>query len=217
MTKQNKVFFAVIALLILIGFATCLFSLQNVNQSLKDLTEEFRSFRELVIALDSTAPAPITTSEPAKTAGSKNEQPINAPASPTTDIPTSIIFSTMSSPLLLPQSNLTITLEKAGFAAADHTVTLHLKIFTSETDSFNALEPTPLFALFDKNTGELKQPAGLNGSFDSLPPRSAIPAQIIFSVPADQSSFIFKIGGGDQAKFYEFNFDQKTYKETTVG
>lgn len=214
MTK-NKIINIVLALLVAAGFSWSLSVLQEIRQTLSSLVEEIQSFRTLVIALDNTEPAPIEIPETTdtKTPPATTE----TDSSKTTDIPTSIIFSTISSPLLLPQSNLTITLEKASLSASDQTVSLYIKIFTSESDSFNAVEPTPLFSLFNKESGELKTPAALEGLFNQLPPRSAVPGKITFPAEANQSVFIFKIGENDQAKFYEFDFGKKTYKETTVG
>lgn len=212
---KNKIINIVLVLVVAAGFAWSLSVLQEVRQTLSSLVEEIQSFRTLVIALDNTEPAPIETAKPTDTKTSPT--PVETDPSKTTDIPTSIIFSTISSPLLLPQSNLTITLEKASFSAIDQTVSLFIKIFTSESDSFNAVEPTPLFSLFNKENGELKTPAALEGLFNQLPPRSAVPGKIIFPAEPNQTIFIFKIGENDKAKFYEFDFNKKTYKETTVG
>lgn len=212
---KTKIINIVIALVLAAGLGWGLSSLREIRQTLNNLNTELQGLRSLMVALDSTEP--ITEEKPAAEKSSPATDAANSPALKTTDIPTSIIFPAVSSPLLQPQNTLTITLEKISFAATENIVALHLKIFTSETDSFSALEPTPLFALFDKTTGELKSPTGATGPFSSLPPRSAVAGQILFAAPAGQNIFIFKIGAGDQTKFYEFDFEKKTYKETTVG
>ncbi|MDP1706204.1 MAG: hypothetical protein Q8L36_00015 [bacterium] len=212
---KNKILYIVLSTVIVVGFAWSLSVLQEIHQTLSSLVEEIQSFRTLVIALDSTEPAPTETPKLDNT--ERMATSTETDSGKTTDIPTSIIFSTLSSPLLLPQSALTITLEKASFSAINQTVTLHTKIFTSESDSFNAIEPTPLFSLFNKENGELKTPAALEGLFNQLPPRSAVPGKIVFPAEPNQDVFIFKIGENEKAKFYEFNFKERTYKETTVG
>jgi len=213
---NKKAFIFILAAVIAAGFAWNLAILKDIRQTLNSLAAELQSFRSLVIALDSTEPAlPASDSAAKKETAVPTEE--KTTTEKTTDIPTSIIFSTISSPLLLPQSNLTVTVEKASLSKTNQTVSLNLKIFTSESDAFNAIEPTPLFAIFEKNSGELKQPIGLNGPFNQLPPRSAVSGQIIFQANSDQNAFIFKIGENDQVKFYEFDFNKKTYRETTVG
>lgn len=162
------------------------------------------------------------TSTPAATPPKENPVPKNELASPAggsaVEIPASIIFPAVSSPLLLPQSNLTITIEKFVKSPADDTITLNLKIFTNETFSYSALEISGLFALVDLEKGEMQKPARATGSFNSLPPQSATPGQIIFNLDeTSKNIFILKIGADENAKFYELDFNKRMYRETSVG
>lgn len=212
MTK-NKILAVAAAIIIAAGFAWNSAAVRNLNATMNNLITEFQNMRSLMIALDSTEPI-LNNPE---TEQNINDKENEDEPSDKAEIPTSIIFSAVSSPQLQPQSSLTITVEKVLFSATENTAHLRVKIFSSESDSFSALEPGLIFSLFNRATGELVQPTGLNGPFGSLPPRSAVAAEIIFSAPAGQTSFIFKMGAGNETKFYEFDFGKKTYKETTVG
>lgn len=134
------------------------------------------------------------------------------------EIPASIIFSTLSSPLLLPQSPLTVTIEKFTKSPTEKTLILHLKVFTNETSSYSSLEISNLFALIDLEKSEIQKPARGKGSFNSLPPHSATPGQVIFNLEElDKDIFILRVGADENAKFYELDFNKRTYHETSVG
>ncbi|MEK7542712.1 MAG: hypothetical protein AAB503_00165 [Patescibacteria group bacterium] len=140
----------------------------------------------------------------------QNQQP-----SASTAIPAAILFDTQSSPTLLPQTKLTVTIENVD-RTADGTMTVGLKVFTKEAKGYSAFDPKTVIEILNLNGDNIKA-SGTNGQFASMPPKSAMTGNIIFSTDPSRSTVIIQIGSDDSLKFYEFNFTKKTYKETTVG
>ncbi|MEK7464260.1 MAG: hypothetical protein AAB617_00590 [Patescibacteria group bacterium] len=135
----------------------------------------------------------------------------------TASIPTSIIFKEQSSVALLPQSNLTVTVESLS-RSSDGTVKVNIKIFTNEATSYAGVEPRYLFEIIDVSTvGTNLKPVSEEGPFNSMPPKSSVSGSIIFKIPQTQNIIILQTGTGENVKYYEFNFLKKNYKETVIG
>lgn len=131
-------------------------------------------------------------------------------------IPTAIIFQIVSSPLLQPQTNIPIIAESVS-KKRDGQISVNVKAFTSEAEAYSAIELRDLFELIDLQ-GENQKPLQVTGGFSSIPPKSVVNGGIIFKIKPEQKTMILQIDmGGDRVKYYEFNFEKKTYKETVIG
>lgn len=131
-------------------------------------------------------------------------------------VPTAIIFTTLSSPALQPQTNIAVIVEGVS-KGEDGQVLVRFKAFTSEASSYSALVVQDIFEIVDLSSGANQRPANVKGGFASIPPKSAISGTAEFRVSATQRSIILQVNAEGGAKFYQFDFEKRTYKETVLG
>ncbi len=130
-------------------------------------------------------------------------------------IPSSILFTAESGPALLPQVPITVTIESAT-RRSDNTVRFTIKAFTAAASSYTALDVGSLVQLIDAD-GNKTRSTEITGSFSSMPPKSSVSGSILFSIPAGRNTVILQVGPDDTAKYYEFDFGKKLYRETILG
>lgn len=135
--------------------------------------------------------------------------------SDTTRIPTAIIFSTKSSPLLSPQSDLTITIKDVT-KSKDGTVTANLKVFTEKASAYSRFDAVNTFELVNM-TGSNQSPLESGKTLDSVPPKSAAEGGVVFKVGPEQNEIILQIKTLDDIIFYKFKFNERTYEEVVLG
>lgn len=131
-------------------------------------------------------------------------------------LPTAIIFNTLSSPALQPQTNIAVIVEGLS-KSEDGQIVVRFKAFTSEASSYSALSVQDLFEIVDLSSGANQRPADVKGSFASIPPKSAVSGTVEFRVSATQRSIILQVNAEGGARFYQFDFEKRTYKETVLG
>ncbi len=132
-------------------------------------------------------------------------------------IQTAIIFDTVSSPLLEPQTKITVTVESVS-KAEDGEVSVNIRAFTSEAETYSALQPQNFFELIDlKADGKVMKPLETQGAFSSIPPKSAVAGKVLFKIDPAKNSIILQINYENAVKHYELNFVNKTYKEAVLG
>lgn len=206
--KQNdrKIYILMSGLLILIlvGFYFTLNKLNALDTAFKNLQSQNQ------LNSQSNNP-PSATTTPAQT----NQSVPTVNNQNTTDVPTSIIFNASSSPLLTPQTNLTVTVADVA-EAKDGTITVNIKVFSNEASSYSAIDISGLFQLIDLN-GTNQNPLSVTGSFNSIPPQNAVTGSLTFKTDPQNKTIILQVGAGDQIKFYQFDFNNQTYKETILG
>lgn len=182
--------------------------IKNLESSV-NLVMKWKSENEKIV----TQPTAPTTPE---TSGVKNP-PQESETNTVQDItiPSAIIFETKSSAALLPQINITVTVEGVA-KSSDGTIIVNFKAFTSQATGYSALEPRDFFELVSLE-GDNQKVVKVDGQFSSIPPKSASSGAAYFKVVPTQNTIILQIGTGENLKFYEFNFLKKTYKETVIG
>ncbi|KKU15509.1 hypothetical protein A3I34_02965 [Candidatus Jorgensenbacteria bacterium RIFCSPLOWO2_02_FULL_45_12] len=131
-------------------------------------------------------------------------------------IPTGVIFSELSSVALLPQTQLKVTIDSV-IRYKDGQITVNFKAFTDTASSYAAFEPKYVFGLINPENGDEQKAFKLDGKFDSIPPKSASSGTLTFQGFPERQTIILQIGSGEDIKFYEFNFTDKTYKKTEIG
>ena len=184
---------------LLAGFFVVLQKLSDIEQKLENISLPVST---------STLPLPEIVLETPTSS--------NAGALRIVTIPTTIIFRALSSPRLSPQTNLAVILESVS-KNPEGRVGVHFKTFTSEAESYTSLELQNLFEIVNLSSGINLRPTDILGSFNSIPPKSAVSGSVTFQVPADQRSIILQINAGENPVFYRFYFDEKRYEETTIG
>jgi cell division protein FtsL len=205
MTKnETKFIYAAIIIAVIIviaGFYILMNQINNVRNDLKNL--------ELTLALSQKEDQVIseaTSTEEKEELVPKEEKIIV--------IPTAIIFDVLSSPILSPQTKITVTVESIS-KQEDGTLNVDIRAFTSEATAYSALQPQNFFELLDLGTGGTSQkPIKIEGAFQSIPPKSAVSGRIIFKIEPSKNTTILQISFDGTIKYYEL---RKTYKETVLG
>lgn len=218
MERDNKGIYIVsiiLTLFVLGGFLLVFDTIGSIRGDVKnlessmDLLVRWKSENEKVV----TQPTAPTTPEIGGVKNPPQEPETNTV--PDITIPSAIIFETKSSMALLPQINITVTVEGVA-KTSDGTIIVNFKAFTSQATGYSALEPRDFFELVSLE-GENQKVIKMDGQFSSIPPKSASSGAVYFKVGPTQNTIILQIGAGENLKFYEFNFLKKTYKETVIG
>lgn len=211
MARNDRSFYVIIlifGLLVLAGF-------YFVFAQLSDLRTEVKNV-ELQLSINTQGNQPSPGGAVATTTTQTPPQPV--PSGNAIVIPTAIIFDAQSSPALLPQATLAVTVENVT-KQTDGTVEVNVKVFSSNASGYTALNPSDLFQVVslegDMQGNQL--PTTTEGGFNSIPPKSVISGKITFKISPTQPTFILQTGSGDSIKYYEFNFSSKTYKEAALG
>lgn len=191
-------------ILMLVGFYFTL-------NKLSTLSRDFQNFESQTRLQNQINNFPAATTTPSEA----DQSAPTADATSEVVIPTSIIFNASSSPVLTPQTNLTVTVENVA-KAQDGTITVNVKIFSSEAGSYSAIDAKGLFELVDLN-GSNQNPLSATDSFNSIPPQNAVTGSLTFKTDPRNTTVILQIGGGDQIRFYQFDFVKQNYKEMILG
>ncbi len=130
-------------------------------------------------------------------------------------INTSIVFSLESSPLLRPVTDLVFHVEKVFFNPQG-LLQVQIRVWNNESSTYSATEPEEIFEIvrFESSNLNVKK---TEGPFSSIPPGGEIRGAIIFSLPEKSSTFILQIKTKNDLRFYEFNFENLSYKEVVLG
>lgn len=207
--KNLYVVLIIFILLVLIGFYLTLSEINNLRNDFINLKLALElSNKESDVIGEATSTENLDTPE-GKLLLTKEDE--------LTLIPTAIIFETLSSPLLSPQTKITVTIKSVS-KSEDGTVRVNIKAFTNEAATYSALEPRDLFKLIDLDAGGVTQkPFNIEGSFNSIPPKSAVSGNIMFKIEPAKNSIILQVSYNGTIKYYELNFSKRTYKETVLG
>ncbi len=128
---------------------------------------------------------------------------------------TAVLFTADSSPLLSPQTELTVVLERVT-KTAEGVVALGIKAYTNQANSYSALEPANFFEFLNPNGPNLK-PLKVRGDFNSIPPQSSVSGEVVFKVPPETKQVILEIGAKEGVKYYEIDFEARSYREAVLG
>ncbi|OGG38989.1 hypothetical protein A2116_01860 [Candidatus Jorgensenbacteria bacterium GWA1_49_17] len=204
MTK-GVVFTTIVLIISLLGFYFVLGEVSKLRNDVKNL--------ELALEISNKEGEVIgeaTSSEPTGESPELSEKKASV-------IPTAIIFDTISSPLLEPQTKITVTVESIS-KTEDGSVNVNIRAFTSEAETYSALQPQNFFELIDLEAdGKVMKPLESEGAFSSIPPKSAAAGKVIFKIEPGKNSIILQINYENTIKYYELNFTNKTYKEAVLG
>ncbi len=200
----------ILAIAVLGGFFFTFDRIGEIRTQMKNLELEVEFMKARGTTTPTTSPAepPAAAPPPAAT--------LPPPSGTDLTIPATIIFKTQSNPILQPQTEITITVDSVSMSA-DGMVTVNIKAYANEATSYAAITPGNYFELIDLQ-GENQRPLFVNGQFNSIPPRGAATGSVVFKTSPTKSTIILQIGESPEtARFYEFNFVKKTYKETVLG
>lgn len=197
MQKGIYVFLVVLTVAILAGFYVIFRQLNVIQQVVLNSPENTQ---------------PVATSTASSTIGTSTPPVI---ATGTVSIPTGIIFTTLSSPILQPQANVTVTIESVA-KSPDGTITVNLKVFTDQAASYSALNPSDVLALVDLQNGN-QSVFGTTGNWSSMPPNGVTTGTATFKTNPNVTSVILQVGAPSTATYYQFNFTTQSYKQTVLG
>ncbi len=207
--KSNKmtalILFTIFALIG--GFYLTLSQVSDLQQIVRNL--------EMDMGLLSEKEGFQSTVTPGKEATSTKEE-TTKPEEGDTIIPTAILFEVQSSPLLSPQTKITVAMEKMVKEKETGIIRIYLKAYTNKADSYSALEPANFFEILNPS-GQNQKPLKVRGQFDSIPPQSSVTGEVIFKITPEEESIILQIESDEDKKYYEFDFEEKSYEEATMG
>lgn len=130
-------------------------------------------------------------------------------------IPTGIILNATSSPLLQPQATIVLIVQDVA-KQTDGKIFVHLKASTEKAQSYSAIDPKEFFQLVSLSSDN-QQALAVDGAWNSMPPQGTVQGTVMFQIDPSQTSVILQTGKGDAVKFYQFDFQTKTYKEVVLG
>lgn len=203
MNKSTELVFLLLLFTLIGGFYIVLSNVQDVKTEVAALKSQMQRITE------STA----TTTTVGNTTSTNENSDIEDVSG--TEIPTSILFNTQSSPLLSPQTELTVAVEKF-VKSEDGTLTLYIKVFSDKAESYSALKPDNLFEIVNIG-GTNQKPLETTGAFDSIPPQDSVRGTVTFSTNPDNQEVILRIQTEDNVMHYRFNFENQNYEEAVLG
>lgn len=162
---------------------------------------------------------PVEQPQKQETQGAKNT---TSSEEQTTDIvtsiaavPTAILMDIQSNPDLLPQTNLSLSVESVN-KNSDNTLSVNFKIYTNKAAGYSSIDPSKIFSIVALDSDNI-EPFKTNGRFSSMPAKSAISGSVLFKISQAQNNIILQVGSGENMEFYEIDFRDKSYKETVIG
>jgi hypothetical protein len=212
--KEAYLVITIFALLVLAGFYGVMTSVNDVRTDVKNI--------ELQLAVSANVPQklepvpqqiPTPQPEPPTPAPQQVEQMPAIDGSIT--IPTTITFTANSSPRLQPLVSITVSVDSVK-KTTDGRIAVTITALASSAGGYSALEVPRHFEIIDFETGS-EHPSEVKGNFDSIPPKTRVSGTVLFAPQEKRGNIILQVGVGDTAKFYEFDFVKKTYRETIVG
>lgn len=204
---STNLILVLVIILMTVGFFFTLNRVQSVENAINDLELNMdllnETFNENIAIVTPSSKSTSTKSE-------SSEITVNG-----NNIPTAIIFEAKSSPLLSPQTNLKVIVEEVS-KNKEGTVMVGIKVFSDKAESYSAFNPSNFFELVDLEVGNQK-PLKVQGSFDSIPPKSVVKGKIIFKTSAENDEIILQVNLKNEINYYKFNFNKGTYEETILG
>ncbi len=160
---------------------------------------------------------PSATSTATSTPGNQtpSSTPTSTPSGGAVSIPTGIIFTVLSSPVLQPQANVTITITSVA-QAADGTVTVSLKAYTNQATSYSALNPSDFLQIVNLS-GNNETVVSTTGNWSSMPPQGVTTGTAVFKTAPNTNPIILQVGAPSSADYYQFDFTTQSYKQTVLG
>ncbi len=209
--KNTKSYFifGVFAVLVLIVFYIVFDQINTLDTHVKNVELNL----ELALKSD-IATSTVSSTAPSLPASGTNNPPITEQGE-NIIIPTGIVFNATSSPLLQPQATIVLIVQDVA-KQADGKVFVHLKASTERAQSYSAIDPKDFFQLVSLSS-ENQRALAADGAWSSMPPQGTVQGTLMFQVDPSQTSLILQVGKGDAIKFYQFDFQTKTYKEVILG
>ncbi len=158
---------------------------------------------------------PVSGSAPTSTATSTGPTPTQPPQTGGVSVPANILFTVQSSPVLQPQTNVTITIQSVT-EAPDGTVTVSMKAYTPNASSYSAVNPADFLQIVDLS-GNNETVVSTTGNWNSLPPQGGMTGTAVFKVDPSATSVIIQVGAPSSANYYKFDFTTQSYQQTVLG
>ncbi len=207
MQKGIYIFLVVLTIAVLVGFYVIFRQLNVIQQVV--LNTPANNSQPVVTPAATSSGNQVPSSTPTNTPPAGNN-----PAG-VVSIPTGIIFTVSSSPVLQPQTNVTVTITSVT-QAADGTVTVNLKAYTNQTTSYSALNPADFLQIVNLS-GDNETVVSTTGNWNSMPPQGVTTGTAVFKVSPNTNTLILQIGDPTSAEYYQFDFANQSYKQTVLG
>jgi hypothetical protein len=207
MQKGIYIFLVVLTIAVLVGFYVIFRQLNVIQQVV--LNTPANNSQPVVTPAATSSGNQVPSSTPT------NTPPAGKNIAGVVSIPTGIIFTVSSSPVLQPQTNVTVTITSVT-QAADGTVTVNLKAYTNQTTSYSALNPADFLQIVNLS-GDNETIVSTTGNWNSMPPQGVTTGTAVFKVSPNTNTLILQIGDPTSAEYYQFDFANQNYKQTVLG
>jgi hypothetical protein len=207
--KNNGITISIV-LMVFVLVGGFYFTLEKISK-LRDDVKNFETNVEFKLNGESSSQSYIVSGENSTSTEEESTQ-----IKDNITIPTAILFEAQSSPLLSPQTKITIALEKVIKEKETGIIKVNIKAYTNKAESYSALDAGNLFEILNPS-GKNQKPLKVKGNFDSIPPKSFVTGEITFKVSPEQDSIILLIESEDGENYYKFDFNNRKYEETIMG
>ncbi len=213
--------FAVVIVVMLLGFYFLfnkISGIENIignNGTQNVLPGSTSSPLSVVTTTGNSGSEPTTTGSSANGTQTGSTTTGSQATSAAISIASNILFNASSSADLEPQTDLTILVSKVS-EMTDGTLAVAVKVFTDSASSYSAVDMGNLIQIFNP-TGSNTVADNVVGAFKAMPPQSSVDGAVNFKIDPGTTSIILEVGSPDSPNFYQFDFNAKTYKQTTVG
>jgi hypothetical protein len=201
----------IFAVLVLTGFYITLDKIASLRGDVQNMGLSLEIMKQggTPAVSPTTQQNPPAEKQPAK----QNEQaPITSDGA--IRVPAGIVYEIQ--PGTNPKISADVLVNVDGVSKDGSKLAVEFKAFASETTDTISIDPSELVQIV-KLDSENEKPSKVEGSFNAIPPNTAVSGTLTFTIDASDNTVILQVGIGDSAKFYEFNFLTKSYKEVAIG
>jgi|SRR3989344_5808873 len=126
-----------------------------------------------------------------------------------TVIPASIVYVASDSP-----NKVVLAIESVG-KTEKGTVLVAIKALTFEAEGATSLNPANFLVLIPRTGGEIHADF-VQGNFTNMAPGASYAGNVVFTMPAGRSTLILQVGSGQAVVFFEFDFNEKTFRQVEI-
>lgn len=213
MKYNERIFYIVLfsfLLFVVVGFYFTFEKIAAVKSEVSNLELSLEILKKYVNGdnASGTAKAILPSPTPVDT----SSQP-NTNSGTSIDVPSAIVYEIKQNKDLKIPAETILNVDSAKLLSNE--LTFSLKAISLEATSSFSLSPKDFIQLVSLE-GENIKASSVSDGFSNIQPKTNATGTITFKINAS-NTVILQIGNGDTARFFEFNFSTKTYKEVQLG
>jgi hypothetical protein len=128
-------------------------------------------------------------------------------------IPSTIVFELKANPEKKISSDIILNIDSGTLSGS--TLTFVIKAISLDATSSFSFSPKDLIQIVSLD-GDNQKASSISGEFSNIQPKTTVEGMVVFRAESPKI-VILQVGYGDDIRFFEFNFETKTYKEVQLG